>query len=118
MNNLEEYLDKNEGKTIENFKNYDEFGYDDELIFKHHLKFMLDNLYNIKNIESKRKRLNQKEFREIILKKFNKCLITGEKCTVELEAAHIIEVKDDGNYDIDNGLLLRKNIHSTYDKYF
>lgn len=117
MNNLEDYLDKYEGKTIDNLKNYIELGYEDELIFKHHLNFMLNNLYNIKIVESKRKRLNQKEFREQILEKFNnKCIITGEDCIDELDAAHIKEVKDEGDYDIDNGLLLRKNIHSTYDK--
>ena len=35
----------------------------------------------------------------------------------ELTAAHIIPIKENENYDIDNGLLLTENLHKTFDKY-
>ena len=120
MNKLEHYLDtfdnKELSKDIFNLSNY--FGYKNDDEYNHHLKFMLDNLYNIKLVESKRVRLNQKQFREELIKKFNgECLITGEDCSTELEACHIIPVAKDESYDIDNGLLLMSNLHKTFDKY-
>ena len=50
-------------------------------------------------------------------KKFDgKCIISNEDCLYELEAAHIIPLADDDSYDVDNGLLLTRNLHSTMDK--
>lgn len=66
--------------------------------------------------EQKHKRLNQQEFRDIIIKKYKACVITNNQCIDELEACHIIEVKDNGSYDVNNGLLLERNLHSTFDK--
>jgi predicted restriction endonuclease len=120
MNKLEEYLDQFNYKELQNniYTKYSEFLYDDEELYLHHLNFLLENIYSIKIIESKRKRLNQTEFRNEILNKFNyKCIISNISCIDELTAAHIIPIKDNENYDIDNGLLLTENLHKTYDKY-
>lgn len=83
-----------------------------------YLNFLLKNVYNIRIVENKKKRMGQTEFREGIIKKFNNCcIITGNDCLDELTAAHVIPVHDSENYDIDNGLLLSENLHRTFDKY-
>ena len=120
MNNLDFFLDNYNNKEINfDLKNqYKLFGYDDEDMFIIDLEFMLENFYDIKFIENKRKRLHQTEFRQELLKKFNnKCIITGESCVLELTACHIIPISEDENYDIENGLLLVENLHRTFDKY-
>jgi len=120
MYKLELYLDEYENKTLSDdiYDEYLKFGYNDEQLYKLHLDFMLNNLYNIKLTKSARARLNQTEFRKEILKKFNyACIISGETCQDELTAAHIIPISDNENYDVDNGLLLRENLHKTFDNY-
>lgn len=44
-----------------------------------------------------------------------KCAVTGEKTLPALEAAHIRPYSDGGRHDADNGLLLRRDIHSLFD---
>lgn len=44
-----------------------------------------------------------------------KCELTGETELLALEAAHIIAVKSGGNEVVQNGLLLRADIHRLYD---
>lgn len=119
MNKLEQYLDSIDKTQLTQsiYNNYELFGYNDEELFKFHLDFMLENLYNITLVETKRKRLKQKEFRKELLKKFKTCIVTGNDCEYELEAAHIIPITNDENYDINNGLLLERNIHNTFDRY-
>ena len=97
---------------------YKYFSYDNEDLYIYHLQFLLENIYSIKVIEYKHKRLNQKEFRKNIIKKFNStCIISNITCIDELTAAHIVPINEDENYDIDNGLLLVENLHKTFDKY-
>lgn len=120
MNLLENHLDKHDNGTLEKdiYDRYNDYNYESEKLFKLHLDFMLNNLYNIKLTEPKRKRLNQTEFREKVRSRFNyKCLITGDSCMDELDTAHIIPVNENESYDLDNGLLLKTNIHRTFDKY-
>lgn len=120
MFKLEEFLDSIDNKTIDKeiLYNYELFDYEDELIFNNHLKFLLENCYNIRINENKKLRLNQKEFRQKLLEKFNyKCIISENNCIHELKAAHIIPVSIDESYDIDNGLLLTSTLHDTMDKF-
>lgn len=120
MNQLEKYLDKHNNSEI-NYNIYNEyafFGYTNEKLYTLHLDFLLDNVYDIKLVTNTRKRLNQYDFRIEILKKFNyQCIITCETCECELTASHIIPVSDNEDYDIDNGLLLRENLHKTFDNF-
>lgn len=61
-------------------------------------------------------RPNQAIFRNNVLVAFNsKCLITGVKLEVVLEAAHIMPVSKKGKDTVDNGLCLRSDIHLLYD---
>jgi hypothetical protein len=57
------------------------------------------------------------EFRKMILKADNnKCTVTGERILCLLEAAHVWEVKHGGGDTRENGLTLRKDIHSLFDE--
>jgi|SaaInlStandDraft_3_1057020.scaffolds.fasta_scaffold34462_2 hypothetical protein len=121
MNNLEFFLDKfnNEKITSDIYNKYNFFGYKDKKTYILDLKFLIENVYKIEIIEESRKRINQKEFRQILLEKYsNKCIITGSFCEVELTACHIIPITDGENYDLDNGILLKENLHRTYDNYY
>ena len=118
MNKLELYLDKNDNKEIikDEIYDYKKFNYNDEIIFNNHLDFLLENIYNIKIIETdkSRVRLSQKE----LLKKFNnKCIIINEDCLDELEACHLIPINEEESYNINNGIILTSNLHKTFDKY-
>ena len=63
-------------------------------------------------IESKKKRMGQQEFRDELFKIYsNTCVISGNICDVELEAAHIVPYAESGSYDLSNGLLLTSNIN-------
>jgi predicted restriction endonuclease len=125
MTLLEDYLDNYENKELPSsiYTMHNDFGYNDEELYQIDLEFMLNNIYNIKIIETpvleiRKKRINQSEFRKKIIERFNnKCIITGNDCIDELEACHIIPVATNEDYSIDNGLLLEKNIHCTVDKY-
>lgn len=73
------------------------------------------------NIETeydlKKKRTGQKEFRDQLLNRYNKCIITGSTNLLLIEACHIIPFTDSNNMDIDNGLLLYTSYHKMFDNY-
>lgn len=120
INKLENFLDNLDNQEIAKtlLENYEQFDYDNEYLFNLHLQFLLENCYNIKLIENKRKRLNQKEFRKLLFKKFNgQCIVSHNDCEHELKAAHIVPIADGESYDIDNGLLLTSTLHDTMDKF-
>jgi hypothetical protein len=45
-----------------------------------------------------------------------RCAITGEKALPVLQAAHIRPVTREGQHRIDNGLLLRSDLHALFDQ--
>ena len=55
------------------------------------------------------------KFRGKILGLDGECVITGEKTDKALEAAHIVPVKEGGKDSLDNGIILRADIHRLYD---
>lgn len=62
--------------------------------------------------------LIQTTFRKELLKKFNnKCVVSEINCVDELEAAHLVPFCEDNKLDINNGLILTRNLHATFDKY-
>jgi hypothetical protein len=62
------------------------------------------------------KRPEQNRFRLMVLTAYeSRCLITGERITEVLEAAHIIPVTHNGADTIDNGLCLRVDLHRLFD---
>jgi len=63
-----------------------------------------------------RVRRGQEHFRKELLKRFSRtCVITGCKIVDILEAAHIKPYKGENDNHINNGLLLRTDIHTLFD---
>lgn len=63
------------------------------------------------------RRLGQQSFKAVVLGAYGRrCAITGEKIVPVLQAAHIRPVSRSGENRLDNGLLLRSDVHTLYDK--
>lgn len=61
-------------------------------------------------------RLGQGSFRIMVTDAYNrKCAVTQERTLPALEAAHIKFFKDSGPHRVENGLLLRSDIHRLFD---
>ena len=119
MENLEFYLDNcNENVDHSIFNSHHLFGYTNKEEYLIDLNFMLKNLYKLNIIHSAKIRLEQSDFRSLLIYKYNKCIVTSETCITALEACHIIPVAHDGSYNINNGLLLSADIHKTFDAYY
>lgn len=64
-----------------------------------------------------RPRLGQGAFRVGVTDAYQRrCAVTGERTLPVLEAAHIKPVSKGGEHRIDNGLLLRSDIHTLFDR--
>jgi putative restriction endonuclease len=64
-----------------------------------------------------RPRLGQGGFRILVTDTYERrCAVTKEKALPVLEAAHIQSVSQGGQHRIDNGLLLRSDIHRLFDR--
>lgn len=64
-----------------------------------------------------KQRRGQVKFKQELLKKYEgKCVITGCAVPEALDAAHIVPHSQVTDYRIDNGLLLRADIHRLYDQ--
>ncbi|CRI65844.1 Restriction endonuclease [Thiocapsa sp. KS1] len=62
-------------------------------------------------------RLGQGGFRVLVLDEYERrCSITGERTLPVLEAAHIRPYSDNGPHEISNGLLLRSDLHTLFDR--
>ena len=57
----------------------------------------------------------QAEFKEMLLASDGSCAVTGEACHDVLEAAHIVAVRHGGQEVLENGILLRADLHRLYD---
>jgi putative restriction endonuclease len=63
-----------------------------------------------------RPRLGQGTFRLLVTDNYQRrCAVTGEKALPTLDAAHIRPVAEGGQHLLDNGLLLRTDVHRLYD---
>ena len=64
-----------------------------------------------------RQRLGQGSFKALVTDTYERrCAITREKALPVLQAAHIRPVTQDGAHRIDNGLLLRSDVHTLFDR--
>jgi putative restriction endonuclease len=62
-------------------------------------------------------RLGQGSFQAAIIDAYaRKCAITGERVLPVLEAAHIKDYAEGGEHRVDNGLLLRRDLHALFDR--
>lgn len=57
------------------------------------------------------------KFRKLILQGKPKCLITGETDKRVLDAAHIHEVRNGGKDSVENGIVLRTDLHKLFDQH-
>lgn len=63
-----------------------------------------------------RQRLGQGAFRVLVTDVYDRrCAVTGERALPVLEAAHIRPVTREGPHRVNNGLLLRSDIHALFD---
>jgi putative restriction endonuclease len=62
-------------------------------------------------------RLGQGGFRVVVMEGYSRrCAVTGEKTLPVLEAAHIRPYADDGPHAISNGIFLRSDFHTLFDR--
>jgi hypothetical protein len=84
------------------------------------INFVMYDLFKYVHQKTEEKiiRSDQHTFRKDLITRYGKCIITGSDPMV-CDACHIIpfsECMDIHNYDQNNGLLLRKDIHPLFDK--
>ena len=64
-----------------------------------------------------RVRVGQRAFQALVLDSYGRrCAVTGDKIVPVLEAAHIRGVGQGGENRLDNGLLLRSDVHTLFDR--
>jgi putative restriction endonuclease len=64
-----------------------------------------------------RPRLGQGTFRIVVMDTYERrCAVTGERTLPVLEAAHIRPYSEGGDHRVDNGLLLRTDLHTLFDR--
>jgi putative restriction endonuclease len=62
-------------------------------------------------------RLGQQAFKGVVLDAYqHRCAITGAKIRPVLQAAHILPLPSGGEHRLDNGLLLRSDVHTMFDR--
>ena len=62
-------------------------------------------------------RLGQQAFQAVVLEAYHgHCAITQTKIRPVLQAAHIRPVTEGGEHRLDNGLLLRSDVHTMFDR--
>lgn len=62
-------------------------------------------------------RLGQQAFQAVVLRAYaRRCAITGDKIRPVLQAAHIKPLTAGGEHRLDNGLLLRSDVHTLFDR--
>jgi putative restriction endonuclease len=66
---------------------------------------------------SVRPRLGQGGFKTLVREAYERrCAITGHKIVPTLQAAHIVPVSKNGENRVDNGILLRSDVHTMFDQ--
>ena len=71
---------------------------------------------NIDQIKETIHRLHQSKFRQDIILRDKKCIISDAD-PIECEVAHIIPYSECNSYSISNGILLNACLHKLFDKY-
>ena len=62
-------------------------------------------------------RLGQRSFQAVVLEAYHRrCAISGTRIPPVLQAAHIRPVTSGGEHRLDNGLLLRSDVHTLFDR--
>jgi hypothetical protein len=107
---------------IENYKNLDKNEIYNKLVENYQKKkvdFVMYDLFQYihKETEEKEKRLDQQTFKKDLVERYKKCIITGVT-EIACEACHIIpfsECENNDKYNVNNGLLMRADLHKLFD---
>ncbi len=59
----------------------------------------------------------QNTFRDNLIKRDGKCVVTQKNISRECEACHIIPYAEGGDFSIDNGLLISSTLHKLFDHF-
>lgn len=111
--NLEEILENKQNITVQEYVKLKE-DYDPTLV-----NFFINDIFKIKILSINQYRKDQCKWKKELYKKYgSKCIITGNNCVAELNACHIVPFCKNNDFDINNGLILNRNIHSTFDSYY
>ena len=111
---LHKYKDQTLTRNI--YSKADKFNYDSVNIFKIDVDFLL-KAYDLHLTESKKIRTDQENFRHKLINR-DRCCVISNTDYEDCEAAHIIPLAESNNYDIENGLLLDRTLHSSFDKHY
>src|SRR5690606_9685478 len=83
-----------------------------EEAFEHEPAITSDHDARVWILTAVAQRQGQASFRAQILEAYgNRCALTGYKAVAVLEAAHIVPYRGEHTHRVDNGLLLRADIH-------
>ncbi|MGB3624202.1 MAG: HNH endonuclease signature motif containing protein [Henriciella sp.] len=87
-------------------------------LIKQHKDDLLTELAE-RQLSSRKPRPNQQAFRTALVDAYRgRCVITGLGITEALEAAHILPHTGDARFDVvENGLLLRRDLHTLFDAF-
>ncbi len=103
-----------EEQKIKNIANKNKEIETSEEIFNEKIKQNINNIY----ITTKTRNPElQKLYRDAIITRYNRCVVSDMSVEV-CEAAHIIPFSKCENFDINNGLLLNSILHKLFDKYY
>lgn len=85
---------------------------------KSKVDFVMYDLFKYIHMKTEEKeiRTDQDKFRNNLIKKYGKCIITGDPVKL-CDACHIQPYSNTKNNDIYNGLLLSKTIHAMFDDF-
>ena len=128
IENLLKKFDNDQYSVISHIiKNYKDYKYNDSdecrsnliMIFEDYYDYTIDYVKLssfLRENEISIDRTDQEKFRKKLIKKYEKCIITGNHPD-ECESAHIIPLSIKHSFDVNNGLLLSSSLHKTFDKY-
>ena len=115
MNKLEEYFNNSPIINTDFYNKNEEYNIPNKELFKSLVNI---NLWanNLSFTGEQEIRTSQDKFREELINRDVKCVVTQHFEKNECEACHIISVKDGGSYDLNNGLLINSIHHKTFDQ--
>jgi len=113
LNNKNDIDNINDKSNTDDIINY-------EQIFKENNNLEYEKYSNLKDsiyiISRQRNPILQSKFRDKVINRFNKCIISDFHSDL-CEASHIIPLSECENFDIDNGLLLNCCLHKLFDNF-